>query len=62
MTDLHTEARRHIDAARSFGWTCESMTCDYAQAALEAQGRDPDLAADAVRAVWDEMQQKEPKP
>jgi hypothetical protein len=58
MTDLHTEARRHIDADRSFGWTCESMTCDYAQAALEAQGRDPDLAADAVRAVWDEMQQK----
>lgn len=61
MTDLHTEARRHIDAAMSFGWTCESRCCDYAIAAMEAQGRDSDLAADAVKAVWDEMQ-KDAKP
>jgi len=58
MTDRHTEARRHIDAAMSFSWTCESMVCDYAAAALEAQGYDADLAADAVKAAWDEMAQQ----
>ena len=55
-TDRHTEARRALDVALSIGYTCQSMACDYATAALEAQGYDADLAADAVRAAWDEMQ------
>ena len=51
----------HLHAARLIGLAEGQRRTDprdYAQAALEAQGHDADLAADAVRAAWNEMQQK----
>jgi len=52
----------HLEAAQLMGLAEGQGRKDvrgYAQAALESRGRDPDLAADAVNAVWDEMQQKD---
>lgn len=50
---LEARALRHMRQARDeFEWPTEAMICDYATAALEAEGHDTDLAADAVRKVW----------
>ena len=53
--DHITRARHHIDTALSYGWTCESMVCDHALTAMEMEGHDADLAADAVQEVWQQL-------
>jgi hypothetical protein len=52
---IHDRALTLLRKARDDeGFYSEALACDYAAAALEAEGRDPDMAADAVRRAWDE--------
>ena len=54
-TPKQREARalHHLRAAQAFGWRGEALLTDYAQAAMEAEGHDADLAAEAIAKVKD---------
>jgi hypothetical protein len=49
---LQSRARVHINQAKLFGWSEKHLICDYALAALVAEGHDADNAATAVEVVW----------
>ena len=51
---LHIQARalRHMREAQAAGWSTKALICDYAQAALEAEGFDETNAATAIEVVW----------
>jgi len=57
---LTTRAHTHLDQAMSFGWTSESMACDFAESALQAEGHFPEIAADAVALAWAERKRDKP--
>ena len=50
----HIQARalRHMREARAAGWSTKALICDYAQAALEAEGFDETRAATTIEVVW----------
>ena len=50
----HVQARalRHLREAQAAGWSTKALICDYAQAALEAEGFDETNAATAIEIVW----------
>jgi hypothetical protein len=56
MTTLSQRAHALLEQAVSFGWKSESMACDYAEHALQAEGHGPEIAADAVARAWQERQ------
>ena len=50
--EIQTRALRHMRQAQAFGWNQRHLICDYAAAALEAQGHDADNATRAVEVCW----------
>ena len=50
----HIQARalRHMREAQAAGWSTKALICDYAQAALEAEGFDETNAGAAIEVVW----------
>ena len=50
----HIQARalRHMREAQARGTTDKASICDYAQAALEAEGFDETNAATVIEVVW----------
>jgi len=56
MTTLRQRAHTLLDQAVSFGWTSEAMIRIITRYALQAEGYDPEIAADAVARAWQERQ------
>ena len=58
----YDEARalHHLRAAQSFGWRGQTLLTDTAQAAMEAEGHDADLAAEAIARMWREHFETQP--
>ena len=50
----HIQARalKHMREAQAAGWSTKALICDYAQAALEAEGFDETNAATAIEVMW----------
>lgn len=49
---IQARAHRHMREAQAFGWHAKSQICDYAVAALEAEGYDETNAASTVEVIW----------